>query len=220
MNAALKVGSILLEKGAALLADPAKAAALAARGSAFTTEIAKLARMPKDSPTRFKGAPGKAKRVAWAQPLPLSEVKTLGRALGASVNDVMLSCVAGAIRRYLAEKGDAVTGVTLRALVPVNLRPMEEACQLGNRFGLVFLDLPIGIENPVARLYAVRANMHALKGSYQPILAMGVLAAMGTGPKALQEALLHALSRKASAVMTNVPDRSNPFTWPARKSTA
>jgi len=109
------------------------------------------------------------------------------------------------IRRYLAEKGDAVAGVTLRALVPVNLRPMEEACQLGNRFGLVFLDLPIGIENPVARLYAVRANMHALKGSYQPILAMGVLAAMGTGPKALQEALLHALSRKASAVMTNRP---------------
>ncbi|MBA3507652.1 MAG: wax ester/triacylglycerol synthase family O-acyltransferase [Betaproteobacteria bacterium] len=211
LNAALKVGSILLEKGAALLADPAKAAALAARGSAFTTEIAKLARMPKDSPTRFKGAPGKAKRVAWAQPLPLSEVKTLGRALGASVNDVMLSCVAGAIRRYLAEKGDAVAGVTLRALVPVNLRPMEEACQLGNRFGLVFLDLPIGIENPVARLYAVRANMHALKGSYQPILAMGVLAAMGTGPKALQEALLHALSRKASAVMTNVPGPQQPL---------
>lgn len=211
LNAAIKVGSILLEKGGDLLADPAKAVAFAARGSALTAEIAKLARMPKDSPTRFKGAPGKAKRVAWAQPLPLSEVKTLGRALGASVNDVLLSCVAGAIRRYLAEKGDAVARVTLRALVPVNLRPMEDACQLGNRFGLVFLDLPIGIENPVERLYAVRANMHALKGSYQPILAMGVLAAMGAGPKALQEALLHALSRKASAVMTNVPGPQQPL---------
>lgn len=211
LNAALKVGSALLEKGGALLADPGKAAALAARGSAFTAEIAKLARMPKDSPTRFKGAPGKAKSVAWAQPLPLSEAKTLGRALGASVNDVLLSCVAGAIRRYLVEKGDAVAGVTLRALVPVNLRPMEEASRLGNKFGLVFLDLPIGIENPVARLYAVRANMHALKGSYQPILAMGVLAAMGAGPKALQEALLHALSRKASAVMTNVPGPQQPL---------
>jgi len=211
LKSALKVGSMLLQKGGDLLADPAKAAALAARGSALIAEIAKLARMPKDSPTRFKGAPGKAKRVAWAPPLPLSEVKTLGRALGASVNDVLLSCVAGAIRRYLAEKGDAVAGVTLRALVPVNLRPMEDAGQLGNRFGVVFLDLPIGIENPVARLYAVRANMHALKGSYQPILAMGVLAAMGAGPKALQEALLHALSRKASAVMTNVPGPQQPL---------
>ena len=59
----------------------------------------------------------------------------------------------------------------IRALVPVNLRPIEKAYKLGNQFGLVFLDLPIGIENPVERLYAVRGNMNALKGSYQPMLA-------------------------------------------------
>ena len=52
----------------------------------------------------------------------------------------------------------------MRALVPVNLRPIEKAYKLGNQFGLVFLDLPIGIENPIERLYAVRANMRALKG--------------------------------------------------------
>ena len=139
--------------------------------------------MPQDSPTRFKGKPGVAKRVAWADPLPLAEVKTIGKALGASVNDVLLSCVAGALRGYLAEKGDAVDGVMIRALVPVNLRPLEKAYKLGNQFGLVFLDLPIGIENPVERLYAVRANMNALKGSYQPVLALGLLAAMGIGPE-------------------------------------
>ena len=71
----------------------------------------------------------------------------------------------------------------IRALVPVNLRPLEKAYKLGNQFGLVFLDLPIGIENPVERLYAVRANMRALKGSYQPVLALGLLAAMGAGPE-------------------------------------
>ena len=70
---------------------------------------------------------------------------------------------------------------TVRALVPVNLRPAEKAWKLGNRFGLVFLDLPIGIENPVERLYAVRENMRVLKGSYQPVVALGVLAAMGQG---------------------------------------
>jgi hypothetical protein len=93
----------------------------------------------------------------------------------------------------------------IRALVPVNLRPLEKAYRLGNQFGLVFLDLPLGIENPVERLYAVRANMNALKGSYQPILALGLLAAMGAGPKMLQEQLLQALARNGSAVMTNVP---------------
>ena len=92
-------------------------------------------------------------------------MKTIGKALGASVNDVLLSCVAGALRGYLADKGDATDGVMMRALVPVNLRPLEKAYKLGNQFGLVFLDLPIGIENPIERLYAVRANMNALKGS-------------------------------------------------------
>ena len=127
------------------------------------------------------------------------------------MNDVLLSCVAGALRRYLVDKGDDVAGVVLRALVPVNLRPMEKAYKLGNQFGLVFLDLPIGIENPVERLYAVRANMNALKGSYQPVLALGLLAAMGSGPKALQDVLLQALSRNASAVMTNVPGPQEPL---------
>lgn len=199
------VGRMLLEKGAGLLTDPAQAVALAGQGSAVTAEVAKLAFMDEDSRTRFKGAPGVAKRVAWADPLPLDDVKTIGRALGASINDLLLACVAGALRDYLIEHGDAVDALTIRALVPVNLRPIDKAYRLGNRFGLVFLDLPIGIENPVERLYAVRENMRALKGSYQPLLALGLLAAMGAGPQVLQDTVLRALSRNATAVMTNVP---------------
>ena len=205
MKLARSVGSTLIEKGAEIWLDPAKAVALAEQGGALTAELAKLALMPQDSPTRFKGRPGAAKRVAWAEPLPLEEVKTVAKALGASINDVLLSCVAGALREYLARKNDPTDGVMIRALVPVNLRPLEKAYRLGNQFGLVFLDLPIGIENPVERLYAVRANMTALKGSYQPVIALGLLAAMGAGPKLLQEQLLQALSRNGTAVMTNVP---------------
>jgi len=211
MNTARKIGSVLVDKGAELWSDPAKAVLLATQGTALTAELAKLVLMPQDSPTRFKGKPGIGKRVAWTDPLPLGEVKTVGRALGASVNDVLLSCAAGAIRDYLVAKGDVVDGVVMRALVPVNLRPMEKAYKLGNQFGLVFLDLPIGIENPVERLYAVRANMNALKGSFQPVLALGLLAAMGSGPKALQDVLLQALSRNASSVMTNVPGPQEPL---------
>ena len=205
MDTAKRLGATLIEKGAALWDDPAKVVALAGQGTALTAELANLALMPQDSATRFKGKPARSKRVAWADPLPLDEVKTIGKSLGASVNDVLLSCVAGALRSYLIDKGDPVAGVMMRALVPVNLRPVEKAYRLGNQFGLVFLDLPIGVENPVARLYAVRGNMNALKGSYQPVLALGLLAAMGAGPKALQEFLLQALARNGSAVMTNVP---------------
>jgi len=95
--------------------------------------------------------------------------------------------------------------------VPVNLRPLEQAYRLGNQFGLVFVDLPIGVENPVARLYQVRATMRALKDSYQPVLALGLLAAMGAGPKMLQEKLLAILAKNASAVMTNVPGPQAPL---------
>jgi len=211
MQAARKIGGTLVDKGVELWTDPARAVALAGQGTALTAEIAKLALMPQDSPTRFKGTPGVAKEVAWAPPLPLDEVKTIGRALGASVNDVLLSCVAGALRTYLVEKGDDVTDVVLRALVPVNLRPLEKAYKLGNQFGLVFLELPIGIENPVERLYAVRANMEMLKSSYQPILALGLLAAMGSGPRALQDAVLQVLARNATSVMTNVPGPQQPL---------
>jgi diacylglycerol O-acyltransferase / wax synthase len=152
-----------------------------------------------------------AKRVAWADPLPLSEVKTIGRALDCSVNDVLLSSVAGALRAYLKARGDDIAGVSVRALVPVNLRPLERAWKLGNRFGLVFLDLPLGIENPVERVYAVRANMAKLKGSHQPMLALGILAAMGVGPRILQEQLLGMLAKNATAVMTNVPGPQKPL---------
>jgi diacylglycerol O-acyltransferase / wax synthase len=208
---AMKTGASLIQRGIALWHDPAKAVELAENGSALTAEIAKVAMMGEDSRTRFKGKPGIAKRVAWADRLPLPEVKAIGRALDCSVNDVLLSSVAGALRSYLERRGENVAGVTVRALVPVNLRPAAKAWKLGNRFGLVFLDLPLGIENPVERLYAVRANMRELKGSYQPLVAFGLLAVMGAGPKVLQEQLLAALARNATAVMTNVPGPQQPL---------
>jgi diacylglycerol O-acyltransferase len=211
MQTALKIGATMIDKGVEIWQEPAKAVALAEQGGAFTTEIAKLALMGQDSMTRLKGKPGITKRVAWAGPLPLAEVKAISKALDASINDVLLSSVAGALRAYLIHKGDPVEGVSIRALVPVNLRPLENAFQLGNQFGLVFLELPIGIENPIQRLYAVRENMRALKGSYQPVLSLGLLAAMGAGPRMLQEQLLLALSRNATAVMTNVPGPQEPL---------
>ena len=208
---ALKAGALIVDKGVEIWRDPAKAVALARQGTALAGEVAKLALMEQDSPTRLKGTPGVLKRAAWAPPIPLADVKAVGKALHASVNDVLLSCVAGALRSYLLRKGDAVDSVMIRALVPVNLRPLEKAAELGNQFGLVFLDLPIGIEHPVDRLQAVRANMSALKASLEPVLSLGLLAAMGAGPKLLQDQLLLALARNATAVMTNVPGPQRPL---------
>ena len=166
---------------------------------------AALALMPDDSKTRLKGKPGGAKKVAWCDPIPLEEVKAVGKALNCSINDVLLSCVAGALGEYLKSHGDDVTGQEIRAMVPVNLRPLDQAHKLGNRFGLVPLVLPIGVENPIERVYEVRRRMAALKGSYQPLLAFSLLAVAGLLIKPAQDAMLNLFAKKTTAVMTNVP---------------
>lgn len=180
-------------------------------GYQVVSDVAALALMPDDSPTRLKGKPAGRKRVAWNEPLPLDAVKMIGKALGCSINDVLLSCVAGAIGQYLRERGDDPSGQEIRAMVPVNLRPLDKAWQLGNKFGLAPLVLPVGIANPIERLYAVRRRMRELKGSYQPLLAFAVLAVAGLMIKPVQDAILGLFAKKATAVMTNVPGPAAPL---------
>jgi diacylglycerol O-acyltransferase len=168
-------------------------------------DVAAMAMMPDDSPTLLKGKPIGQKVVAWGEPLPLDQVKAIGKALHCSINDVLLACVAGAIGQYLREQGDDPRGKEIRAMVPVNLRPLDKAWQLGNRFGLAPLTLPIGIDNPIERVYAVRVRMNQLKDSYQPLLAFAVLAVAGLLIKPVQDGLLGLFAKKATAVMTNVP---------------
>ncbi len=196
-----------------LLAEPQKGMDKGLAGGAEMARVAyqllrdaaALALMPDDSATRLKGVPGNKKRVAWCAPIPLDEVRAVGKALNCSINDVLLSCVAGAIGEYLRAHGDPVKGKEIRAMVPVNLRPLEDAYKLGNRFGLAPVVLPIGLENPVERVYEVRRRMSQLKGSMQPLLAFGLLAVAGLLIKPAQDAMLGLFSRKTTAVMTNVP---------------
>ena len=179
---------------------------MARTGYKVMADVAALALMPDDSPTRLKGKPIGQKIVAWGEPMPLDQVKTVGKALDCSINDVLLACVAGAIGEYLRGHGDDPSGQEIRAMVPVNLRPLDKkAWQLGNRFGLAPLTLPIGIENPVERVYAVRRRMNELKQSHQPLLAFAVLSVAGLMIKPVQDAILGLFAKKATAVMTNVP---------------
>ena len=184
---------------------------MARNGYQIVRDAAALALMADDSPTRLKGKPMGQKLVAWSEPMPLDQVKIVGKALNCSINDVLLACVAGAIGNHLRAQGDDPAGKEIRAMVPVNLRPLDEAWQLGNRFGLAPLVLPIGIANPVERVYAVRARMSDMKGSYQPLLAFAVLAVAGVLIKPAQDALLGLFAKKATAVMTNVPGPAQPL---------
>jgi diacylglycerol O-acyltransferase len=94
----------------------------------------------------------------------------------------------------------------------VNLRRSSEPPEnLGNFFGLGLLTLPIGIENPLERLHTVHQRMGELKESYQAMLTFGLMEIMGLGPKITQASAMRMFSRKATAVMTNVPGPQEPL---------
>lgn len=209
---ALRRGAELLEAGLHYSLHPSEAAGLWRTGADLLGELARLGLMDDDPPTRLKRAPSGVKRAAWAASLALEEVRAIGRILGCTVNDVLISVLAGALGHYLAAQGDSVAGLTLRASVPVNLRPPDGAPPaLGNRFGLVFVELPIGIAHPLERLYAVHARMRRLKSSPQALVTFALLASVGSLPAAVEEAAIALLSAKASLVASNLPGPVRPL---------
>ena len=208
---ALAMSSDIWSKYQDVLSHPDRIADAAKVAADVTTELAALALLPADSTTSFKGKPSAIKRVAWSEPMPLADIKSVCKVLGVSVNDILLSCCAGAMGAYLRSIGEATDGVEVRGMVPVNLRPRGQEHKLGNHFGLVLLTLPVGIENPFVRLFEVKRRMDELKSSYQAMISMGILGAVGFLPRPLQKQVLDMFSTKASAVMTNVPGPQRPL---------
>jgi WS/DGAT/MGAT family acyltransferase len=208
---AVKMGEAMFAKGLEMYRDPSLAAVLATEGVEIAREIGQALALADDPPTVLKGRLGVSKRVAWAEPLALGEVKTVSRALRCTVNDILMASASGALRSYMIERGEQIDGITIRATVPVNLRPLEHAKQLGNHFGLVFLELPVGEANPMRRLERIAATMRVLRKSRQAVATFGALAAVGMAPPAVQAFALDMFSRKASAVATNVPGPQMPL---------
>lgn len=200
-----KKSTSLMQQGIGLLSDPARLREAAELGASSTAALAHLLLLPPDPETPYKGKLGVRKRCAWSEPVPLSEVKAIGRVTGGTVNDVLLSVVSGALGRYLRSRGEAIGGLDFRAVVPVNLRPLDEKLSLGNAFGLVFLSLPVGIDDPLDRLYELKRRMDEIKGTPEAVVAFGILNAMGLATPEVEEIVVNIFEKKATTVMTNVP---------------
>jgi len=165
--------------------------------------VAKLVLPGSDPKSAIRGDQRAAHRVAWSRPLDLWRVKHAARALGATVNDVLVASVTGAVAQLLGdEPSDDV-----HALVPFNLRPLDEPLprDLGNRFGLVLLGLPVGVADPVARTHEVKRRMDAIKDGHEGAITYGILEVMGHTPPFVESRLIDYFSAKGSMVLTNVP---------------
>lgn len=158
---------------------------------------------PDDPATVFKGQLGVVKQAAWSKPLSLKDVKRIKNVTHTTVNDVLVAAVAGALRRYMLDQGQ--TPVDFRTTVPVNMRTPEEMGQLGNKFGLVFLSLPVSVPDPLGRLAEVHLRMMELKRSAEAGVILATLNVVGLSTSQIQDAVVSVLARKATAVLTNVP---------------
>ena len=205
INTAGRAVSGTISGGAGIIQRPAKVLDWARQGMSVGAAASKIALLASDSDSRFKRPAGVVKRASWSAPIPLGRVKAIGRGVDAKLNDVLMAAVAGGLRRYFEQHGEPTDGVEVGSVIPVNLRPLESAFDLGNVFGLVFLSLPVGIVDARERLVEIKARMDRIKSSAEPAVAFGILQAIGAGPKLLHEQVVEILSSKVSAVVTNVP---------------
>lgn len=208
LNAARKAADaagMLLSEGTRSLFDISHVTHRAKQGMSLGAALSKLALIGSDADTRIKGELGVTQNAAWSGPIDLEVVKKTGRAIDAKVNDVLLGAVAGALRYYLQQHDDPTDGVMIRGMIPVNLRPIEKAFNLGNRFGLVYVDLPVGLPERTERVLDVKRQMDEIKASSEAAAAFGILEVLGYFPNELEEQAVRLFSSKASAILTNVP---------------
>jgi diacylglycerol O-acyltransferase / wax synthase len=181
--------------------------ALTARARAAVDRAAMLRRLgfaPGDEPSVLRGPLSGRKRMTWSPAVPLEQVKRAGRAHGATVNDVALAAVAGALRRHLHAHDQQVERLT--AVVPVNLRPPDQPLdpRRGNQFGLAFVRLPVGEPDPAARLRAVKTAMDQVKATGEGVVVSGALAVVGQTPVQVEQWWLDLFAGRATAVVTNI----------------
>ncbi|MCB0896569.1 MAG: DUF1298 domain-containing protein [Nocardioidaceae bacterium] len=167
----------------------------------------------------WTGRASEHKVITWSEPLSLEETKRIAHEHGATVNDVLVTCVADALRSYLHAHDSICNSVTWD--VPVNLQPFDPDLPvvLGNGFALVQLELPTNSADIEATLRAVQARMGRIKRGHEAVLDFEVQALISHMSKGLYRATIDLIGNRAVGVLTNVPGPRMPLYAAGQKVT-
>jgi WS/DGAT/MGAT family acyltransferase len=146
--------------------------------------------------------PSGLKRVAWSASIPLDTVKSIARATGHHVADVLLASVAGALDRYARDHGEAPRSV--RALLPVAAPSESPHDGLGNHYASVFVPLPIAASDPGARLEIIAHETAAMRGGGELRMAVGLVRLAGAAAPAFKRWAVRWWARRASLVVSSL----------------
>ena len=208
--AAGHAGVAAVRHGAGVMTSPSHAASLAGAIARDGATAARLLLTPADAASVIKGDPGISRRVAWGEPLSLEQVKKIAHSHDATVNDVLLAALSGGLRHYLRDRGAPAREI--QAMVPFNLRPLDQPVprDLGNKFGLVFLPLPVGVSGSYRRLVEVHKRMTEIKEGRDGPISYALLSATGLTPEPVERRIVDLFTGKGTAIVTNVPGPSEP----------
>jgi len=173
-----------------------------------------LAEWRRPPATSLNGPIGPHRRWSWAE-ASIDDVKIVRKALGGTVNDVVLAAITSGFRTLLLDRGEDVSNRVVRTLVPVSVRAEHERGTLNNRVSGMFPGLPVSIGDPVARLDAIAAQLATLKDAKQAVAGDALVQLAGFAPP-----MLLALGARLAArtpqqllqtVATNIPGPQSPL---------
>jgi len=155
---------------------------------------------------------GSDRRFVWVRG-SLEDVKQIKNSLGGTVNDVMLTTVTRALRRHLLRGGEDIDGLTLKAFVPVSVRPEDQRGTLGNQVTGMVAPLPVYCASPARCLRQISDAMSSLKDSGQAVGAQALTELAGFAPPTIlsQASRLISGQRFINLVVTNVPGPQFPL---------
>ncbi len=213
VSAVRRLGGTVVHEGMESLAHPDHLRELAGTAMRDVSTAARLVAAPADSATGLRAPLTGSRRVAWSRRFPLAPIKSAARQRGATINDVVVASLVGALQQHLEE--DGALPEEIHTLVPFNLRPPEEPipADLGNEFALILLALPLGRTEPEERLHEVHRLMRKIKDSHEALLAYGLISATGLTPPWVEDRLIGYFTDKASLVVTNVPGPRSPLSF-------
>jgi WS/DGAT/MGAT family acyltransferase len=162
--------------------------------------------------TSLNGRTGRHRRLSVVR-VPLDEVKAVRRAFGGTVNDVVLAGVAGGLQRLFAHRGEDVSGMRLRVMIPVSVRADDQRGALGNKVSAMFVSLPVDAIPAAERLAAVSAQTRHLKDRQQAVSADFLINMSDYVAPTLMSLAARVVHRQRflNLVVTNVPGPQFPL---------
>lgn len=205
----LHTGKDMYHEAQELLNNPAHLKDALSESWDITKELGRLFFGESVQGTIYKGELGYSKKTAWSEPLPLDVIKKIGKQHNATVNDILLSLITGALRRHLIKHKQALDKC-IRVVVPVNIRKKDEQIRIHNKIGMLSIELPVHIKESSKRIAYIREKTELLKHSIEPVLIYNLLNILADViPTSLEQKFSDFIGTKIAGVVTNVPGPRN-----------